>query len=80
MNVIFDLDGTLADIRHRRPLVENGNNNWDEFFKQCVNDIPKTMEQIMHPEKYSTKEEHQNLEAEKIEDDDEETSFDEDDI
>jgi hypothetical protein len=41
---------------------------------QAFNDIPKTMEQIMHPEKYSTKEEHQDLEAEKIEDWDLKTS------
>jgi len=37
---IFDLDGTLAKIDHRRHLVENGNNKWDEFYKQCVNDAP----------------------------------------
>jgi len=39
-NVIFDLDGTLANIKHRRHLVENGKEEWDEFFKQCVYDTP----------------------------------------
>lgn len=38
--IIFDLDGTLADIEHRRHLVSNGNNKWDEFFEACVDDKP----------------------------------------
>ncbi len=38
MIIVFDLDGTLANIKHRRHLVSNGNNKWDEFYKQCVND------------------------------------------
>jgi len=40
MIVIFDLDGTLADIKHRRHYVENGNHNWDKFYETCVNDTP----------------------------------------
>ncbi len=40
MKVIFDLDGTLALIDHRRHLVSNGKEEWDEFYKQCVNDLP----------------------------------------
>lgn len=39
---IFDLDGTLALIDHRRHYVENGNKDWDSFFKACVNDKPNT--------------------------------------
>lgn len=39
--VIFDLDGTLCDIKHRRVFVENGNKDWDSFYKHCVNDLPK---------------------------------------
>ena len=39
--VIFDLDGTLADIKHRRHFVEGDNNDWDSFYKECVNDSPK---------------------------------------
>jgi len=38
--VIFDLDGTLALIEHRRHFVENGNKQWDEFHAACVDDKP----------------------------------------
>ena len=38
--VIFDLDGTLALIDHRRHLVTNGNKKWDEFFLACDKDEP----------------------------------------
>lgn len=37
---IFDLDGTLALIEHRRPLVEGTNKDWRAFFAACVNDPP----------------------------------------
>ena len=40
MIIIFDLDGTLADIEYRRHLVTNGNTDWDKFYKLCVNDAP----------------------------------------
>lgn len=36
--IIFDLDGTLALIEHRRHLVSDGNNKWDEFYRECIND------------------------------------------
>ncbi len=36
--IIFDLDGTLANIEHRRHHVTNGKNNWKAFYKACVND------------------------------------------
>lgn len=39
-NVIFDLDGTLALIDHRRHLVESPNPDWDLFFASCVDDAP----------------------------------------
>lgn len=39
--VIFDLDGTLADINHRLHHIENGNKNWDAFYAACPNDGPK---------------------------------------
>ncbi len=29
--IIFDLDGTLANIDHRRPYVTNGNHDWASF-------------------------------------------------
>lgn len=38
--IIYDLDGTLADIEHRRHLVTNGNAKWDEFYQQCIHDEP----------------------------------------
>jgi hypothetical protein len=39
--VVFDLDGTVADITHRLHLVQTGTPNWPRFFKECVNDVPK---------------------------------------
>ena len=33
MDIIFDMDGTLADIRHRRPLVDTRPRNWPAFQK-----------------------------------------------
>lgn len=42
MKVIFDLDGTLANIDHRLHHVQNGNKDWDGFYKACVHDSPKT--------------------------------------
>jgi len=38
--VIFDLDGTLADIEHRRHLVSDGRHEWDKFYEECVHDKP----------------------------------------
>jgi FMN phosphatase YigB (HAD superfamily) len=38
--VIFDLDGTLADIAHRMPLVDGGRKHWKELFLRCVHDKP----------------------------------------
>lgn len=40
MRVIFDLDGTLANITHRIHHVKNGNRNWGAFFAECVDDQP----------------------------------------
>lgn len=39
---IFDLDGTLALIEHRRHFVEreSGKQDWKGFFAACVNDQP----------------------------------------
>jgi FMN phosphatase YigB (HAD superfamily) len=43
---IFDLDGTLADIEHRRPLVDNSLRDprfrpqWRAFFEACDRDKP----------------------------------------
>lgn len=37
---IFDLDGTLALVEHRRYLVEGANKDWRAFFAACVDDAP----------------------------------------
>lgn len=37
---IFDLDGTLALIGHRRHHVTLPNKNWSAFFEACVDDEP----------------------------------------
>ncbi|WP_207000643.1 phosphatase domain-containing protein [Trinickia mobilis] len=37
---IFDLDGTLALIEHRRHLVEGPKKDWRAFFAACVDDKP----------------------------------------
>lgn len=38
MIVLFDIDGTLMDIEHRRHFVSDGNNDWTSFLD------PKIME------------------------------------
>lgn len=40
MKVIFDLDGTIANINHRTHFVRGGNNDWKSFFAGCVDDKP----------------------------------------
>jgi hypothetical protein len=37
---IFDLDGTLALIDHRRHLVETASPDWPAFYAACVDDQP----------------------------------------
>ena len=37
---IFDLDGTLALIEHRRHFVEGPKKDWPAFFAACVDDAP----------------------------------------
>jgi len=38
--IIFDLDGTLADIDHRRHHVENKPKNWTKFNDLMIHDQP----------------------------------------
>ncbi|GHF17922.1 hypothetical protein GCM10017044_10510 [Kordiimonas sediminis] len=38
--VLFDVDGTLADIAHRRHFVQNGKKDWRAFFKHMGDDTP----------------------------------------
>lgn len=40
MFVVFDLDGTIADITHRVHLVRRAKPDWDAFFAACVDDAP----------------------------------------
>ena len=39
---IFDLDGTLALIQHRRHFVEGPSKDWYAFDAACVDDAPNT--------------------------------------
>ena len=38
--VIFDIDGTLADISHRQHMVQGRRKDWRGFFAACVDDAP----------------------------------------
>lgn len=40
MDVIFDVDGTLANIEHRRHWVQSKPKNWTAFIKASVHDAP----------------------------------------
>lgn len=40
MFYVFDLDGTLADVGHRRHFVNCAKPDWQLFFKSCVEDTP----------------------------------------
>jgi phosphoglycolate phosphatase-like HAD superfamily hydrolase len=37
---VFDVDGVLADVRHRLHHLESKPKNWDAFFRDAVNDPP----------------------------------------
>lgn len=37
---IFDLDGTLADTRHRQRFLEGDTRDWRAFFAACTGDTP----------------------------------------
>lgn len=41
-HVLFDLDGTLANISHRLHFIEGPEKNWTSFFMACVDDDPIT--------------------------------------
>ena len=38
--IIFDIDGTLSDVSHRRHYVSGGRKDWGKFFDEMVNDPP----------------------------------------
>jgi hypothetical protein len=37
---VFDIDGTLANIEHRRQYVQNGQRNWKKFNEKMMDDTP----------------------------------------
>jgi phosphoglycolate phosphatase-like HAD superfamily hydrolase len=37
---VFDVDGVVADLRHRLHYVEGGWKNWDGFFSEVADDAP----------------------------------------
>jgi phosphoglycolate phosphatase-like HAD superfamily hydrolase len=37
---VFDVDGVLADVRHRLHHLERAPKNWDAFFRAAVDDPP----------------------------------------
>jgi hypothetical protein len=37
---VFDVDGVLADVRHRLHHLESRPKNWDGFFRDAVHDPP----------------------------------------
>ena len=39
-DIIFDMDGTLADVTHRRHFVEMKPKNWDSFYAGMIGDTP----------------------------------------
>lgn len=40
MDIIVDIDGTIADCSHRKHFVTNGNHDWDSFYENMVDDKP----------------------------------------
>lgn len=38
--VLFDIDGTLANIDHRRSILDRDPHNWKEFFASMGDDTP----------------------------------------
>ena len=38
--IIFDLDGTLADGKHREHHIKDGKSDWDAYFAACGQDEP----------------------------------------
>lgn len=52
--VVFDIDGTLASIGHRKHLVTRGPRKWAEFYASCGSDKPIKhvieLSQMLHKE------------------------------
>lgn len=45
---IFDLDGTICDVKHRRQYVATKPRNWDAWNKGLVNDVPNPAMKIVY--------------------------------
>ena len=45
---IFDLDGTICDVRHRRQYVATKPRNWDAWNRGLVNDVPHPAVKIVY--------------------------------
>ena len=43
MNIIFDIDGTLMDINHRRHFVEGETKDWKSFVANIKYDVPNDL-------------------------------------
>lgn len=39
-SVIFDLDGTICDNRHRQHFLDRDPKDWVSFFNHCIHDSP----------------------------------------
>lgn len=40
MDIIVDIDGTVADLQHRLHFIQGEKKNWDAFFDACGKDAP----------------------------------------
>ena len=38
--IIIDIDGTIANVDHRKHLIEKDPPEWDAFYKACILDTP----------------------------------------
>jgi uncharacterized HAD superfamily protein len=45
---VFDLDGTICDVRHRRQYVATKPRNWDAWNKGLMNDVPNPAVKIVY--------------------------------
>jgi len=65
MKIVFDIDGTLADLSHRLHYIqpaEGEEKDWDGFFAACMDDAPiphviqtlKDLSEMGHPVEFWT--------------------------
>jgi phosphoglycolate phosphatase-like HAD superfamily hydrolase len=40
MDIICDIDGTIADLSHRRKWIAEKPKNWKKFFEEMAHDLP----------------------------------------